>query len=56
MEGKKNRNAGVHEKQALVLVNYGNASGEEIVIWPCRSVIQYSKIRNKLEPEVNIII
>lgn len=55
-KGKRFGDAGVHKNQALVLVNYGNASGSEIVD------LAY-KIQNKVNemfqinitPEVNII-
>ncbi|MEN8890660.1 MAG: UDP-N-acetylenolpyruvoylglucosamine reductase, partial [Wenyingzhuangia sp.] len=48
--------AGIHNEQALVLVNYGNATGEEI--YEVAKKIQ-NKIRKEfdiaLEIEVNII-
>lgn len=55
-KGRKEGNVGMHEKQALVLVNYGGASGKEIKAL-AESIIAsvYSKFGLKLTPEVNMI-
>ena len=55
-KGKRMDNAGVHEKQALVIVNYGHASGEEVLNLALE--VKYSvaeKFGIELEFEVNIV-
>lgn len=55
-KGKRIGAVGVHEKQALVIVNYGDAKGEEI--WQLAMQIKASvkeKFDVDLHPEVNII-
>ncbi len=55
-KGKRFGDAGVHEKQALVLVNYGNASGEAILelAHNIQETVQ-KQFKIKILPEVNII-
>ena len=55
-KGQRTGDAGVHDRQALVLVNHGKATGKEI-LEVARAIQQ--KVRTtfgiKLEPEVNLI-
>ncbi len=55
-KGRRVGNTGSHEKQALVLVNYGGATGKEV--WDLALAIQQS-VREKygimISPEVNVI-
>ena len=55
-KGKRMGNAGVHDKQALVLVNCGGATGQEIIALSeeiQRSV--FDKFGVRISPEVNFI-
>ena len=55
-KGLKKRNSGVHSKQALVLINYGNAKGIEILELANEIQDSIFKMFNiSLEIEVNII-
>jgi UDP-N-acetylmuramate dehydrogenase len=49
-------NVGVHDRQALVLVNHGGAKGEEILNLANIIIVSvFSKFGIKLETEVNLI-
>ncbi len=55
-KGKRLGNVGVHDKQALVLINYGGATGEEIKDLALQIIASvFDKFGLKLTPEVNLI-
>lgn len=56
MRGYRKGNVGVHDRQALVLVNFGGATGNEVIALAQevqRAV--YEKFGIRIEPEVNIL-
>ncbi|HBB54105.1 TPA: UDP-N-acetylenolpyruvoylglucosamine reductase [Candidatus Nomurabacteria bacterium] len=55
-KGKRVGNVGVHERQALVLVNYGEATGREIIELANKIIASVKeKFGLELTPEVNIV-
>ncbi|GLU42445.1 UDP-N-acetylmuramate dehydrogenase [Allomuricauda sp. NBRC 101325] len=55
-KGKRFADAGVHEKQALVLVNHGNTTGKEILYLAKKIQEEVKKkFGIKIQPEVNLI-
>ena len=56
LKGYRKNDAGVHKNHALVLVNYGNASGLEIINL-AKEIQQKIKAKYgiRIEPEVNIL-
>jgi UDP-N-acetylmuramate dehydrogenase len=55
-KGKRLGNVGVHDKQALVLVNHGGANGEELKNLADTIIKEvFEKFRLKLTPEVNLL-
>ncbi len=56
LKGFRSGDAGVHQKQALVLVNYGQATGKDILSLAHKIIaLVNDKFKVKLQPEVNII-
>lgn len=56
LKGYQDGDAGVHKHQALVLVNYGNAKGENIINLAKKiQNIIFQRYKIQLEPEVNIL-
>ncbi|MFZ2205799.1 MAG: UDP-N-acetylmuramate dehydrogenase [Minisyncoccia bacterium] len=55
-KGQKVGNVGVHDKQALVLVNHGGARGSEVLDLADKIIESvYEKFELKLTPEVNLV-
>jgi len=56
LKGKQFGKVGIHNKQALVLVNYGEGSGQDLLL--LAKYVQetvYKKFKIKIEPEVRLV-
>jgi len=55
-KGKRQGSVGVYEKQALVLVNYGGATGDDVRRL-CETIVEdvYNRFKISIHPEVNIV-
>jgi UDP-N-acetylmuramate dehydrogenase len=55
-KGKRIGDVGTHPKQALVIVNYGNAKAEDLIDFSAQiQAVVFEKFGVQLEPEVNFI-
>lgn len=57
MRGHREGDVGCYEKQALCLVNYGSATGQEIASFSQRLQDECTKkLGIKIDPEVNVVV
>ena len=55
-KGRRVKDVGIYEKQALVIINYGNATGSEIFEFSEQIILEvYNQFNIELVKEVNIL-
>ena len=56
LKGYRTGNVGVHDRQALVLVNHGGATGGEVIAFAHKVVATVNeKFGIEISPEVNVL-